>query len=63
VTEFAQHHQIVAIPTLIRQLPESLKRIIGDLSDHKKILVGRYPNNLAGHPFEAERGSDRPPNP
>jgi hypothetical protein len=56
VTGFAQHHQIVAIPTLIRQLPESLKRIIGDLSDHEKVLVGRYPNNL-GHPFEAERGS------
>jgi circadian clock protein KaiB len=36
----AQRHQIVAIPTLIRQLPEPLKRIIGDLSDHEKVLVG-----------------------
>jgi circadian clock protein KaiB len=26
----AQRHQIVAIPTLIRELPEPLKRIIGD---------------------------------
>ena len=36
----AMRHQIVAIPTLIRQLPEPLKRIIGDLSDTQKVLVG-----------------------
>lgn len=36
----AQRHQIIAIPTLIRQLPEPLKRIIGDLSDVEKVLVG-----------------------
>ena len=36
----AQRHRIVAIPTLIRQLPEPLKRIIGDLSNHEKVLVG-----------------------
>ena len=36
----AQRHQIVAIPTLIRQLPEPLKRIIGDLSNPEKVLVG-----------------------
>jgi circadian clock protein KaiB len=36
----AQRHQIVAIPTLIRQLPEPLKRIIGDLSNTEKVLVG-----------------------
>jgi len=36
----AQRHQIVAIPTLIRQLPEPLKRIIGDLSNAEKVVVG-----------------------
>jgi circadian clock protein KaiB len=36
----AQRHQIVAIPTLIRQLPEPVKRIIGDLSNVEKVLVG-----------------------
>lgn len=36
----AQRHQIVAIPTLIRQLPEPMKRIIGDLSNSEKVLVG-----------------------
>ena len=36
----AQRDQIVAIPTLIRQLPEPLKRIIGDLSNAEKVLIG-----------------------
>jgi circadian clock protein KaiB len=36
----AQRHQIVAIPTLIRQLPEPIKRIIGDLSNVEKVIVG-----------------------
>ena len=36
----ARRHQIVAIPTLIRQLPEPLKRIIGDLSNVEKVPVG-----------------------
>jgi circadian clock protein KaiB len=36
----AQRDQIIAIPTLIRQLPEPLKRIIGDLSNSEKVLVG-----------------------
>src|SRR5215467_1200955 len=36
----AQRDQIIAIPTLIRHLPEPLKRIIGDLSNTEKVLVG-----------------------
>ncbi|HEY0185089.1 MAG TPA: circadian clock KaiB family protein [Rhodopila sp.] len=32
--------QILAIPTLVRRLPEPLKRIIGDLSNTEKLLVG-----------------------
>jgi len=36
----AQRDQIIAIPTLIRHLPEPLKRIIGDLSNADKVLVG-----------------------
>ena len=36
----AKEDQIIAIPTLIRQLPEPLKRIIGDLSNADKVLVG-----------------------
>ena len=32
--------QILAVPTLVRQLPEPLKRIIGDLSKTERVLVG-----------------------
>jgi circadian clock protein KaiB len=37
--KLAKTHQIIAIPTLIRQLPEPMKRVIGDLSDADKALV------------------------
>jgi circadian clock protein KaiB len=36
----AQHHQVVAIPTLIRELPEPIRRIIGDLSNTQRVLMG-----------------------
>ena len=36
----AQGDQILAIPTLVRKLPEPVKKIIGDLSDTEKVLVG-----------------------
>jgi circadian clock protein KaiB len=32
--------QIVAVPTLVRRLPPPIKKIIGDLSDTDKVLVG-----------------------
>jgi circadian clock protein KaiB len=32
--------QILAIPTLVRKLPEPLRRIIGDLSNTERVLVG-----------------------
>jgi len=35
----AKTHQILAIPTLIRSLPEPIKRVIGDLSDADKAFV------------------------
>jgi circadian clock protein KaiB len=36
----AQNDQIVALPTLVRRLPEPLKRIIGDLSNLERVMVG-----------------------
>jgi circadian clock protein KaiB len=36
----AREHQIVAIPTLIKNLPEPLRKIIGDLSNTEKVLKG-----------------------
>ena len=38
--KLAAGDQILAIPTLVRRLPTPLKRIIGDLSNTEKVLVG-----------------------
>lgn len=38
--QLARGDQIVAIPTLVRKLPEPLRRIIGDLSNTERVLVG-----------------------
>ncbi|HKD28049.1 MAG TPA: circadian clock KaiB family protein [Xanthobacteraceae bacterium] len=35
----AQRDQIVAIPTLVRSMPEPIKRIIGDLSNSRRVLT------------------------
>jgi circadian clock protein KaiB len=37
--ERAKADQVVAIPTLVRRLPEPVRRIIGDLSATEKVLV------------------------
>ena len=36
----AQGDQILAIPTLVRKLPEPVRKIIGDLSNVERVLVG-----------------------
>lgn len=38
--KLAKADKIVAIPTLVRQLPPPIKQIIGDLSNTEKVLVG-----------------------
>jgi circadian clock protein KaiB len=38
--QLAEGDQIVAVPTLVRHLPPPLKRIIGNLSDTERVLVG-----------------------
>jgi len=38
--QLAQGDQIIAVPTLIKKLPPPLRRIIGDLSDTERVLVG-----------------------
>ncbi len=37
--KLAREHGIVAIPTLVRELPVPLRKLIGDLSDTHKVLV------------------------
>ncbi len=36
----ARGDQILAVPTLVRKLPEPVKKIIGDLSNTERVLVG-----------------------
>ncbi len=38
--QLSRDDQIVAVPTLVRKLPEPMKKIIGDLSDTERVLVG-----------------------
>jgi circadian clock protein KaiB len=38
--QLASGDQIIAIPTLVRKLPEPIRKIIGDLSDTERVLVG-----------------------
>jgi circadian clock protein KaiB len=38
--QLASGDQILAIPTLVRRLPPPMKKIIGDLSDTERVLVG-----------------------
>jgi len=38
--ELARQEQIVAAPTLIKALPEPLRKLVGDLSDKERVLAG-----------------------
>lgn len=38
--QLADGDQIFAVPTLVRRLPEPIKKIIGDLSNEERVLVG-----------------------
>ena len=38
--QLAKGDQILAIPTLVRKLPEPMRKIIGDLSNTERVLVG-----------------------
>jgi circadian clock protein KaiB len=38
--QLAQGEQIIAVPTLIRELPLPLRRIIGDMSNTERVLIG-----------------------
>lgn len=38
--QLAEGDQILAVPTLVRKVPEPIRKIIGDLSNKEKVLVG-----------------------
>lgn len=53
----ARANQVLAVPTLIKILPQPLRRIIGDLSNEEQVLVGL---NLKSVPAPT-RSADSPP--
>jgi len=48
--QLAAGDQILAVPTLVRYLPPPIKRVIGNLSDTDKVLVGLDIVPVAGGP-------------
>ena len=50
--QLAKGDQILAIPTLVRKLPEPVRKLIGDLSSTERVLVGL---NIRPAPVEAGR--------
>ena len=46
----ARGDEIIAVPTLVRKLPEPIRKIIGDLSDTDKVLVGLQVRPLGSSP-------------
>ena len=53
--KLAQGDQILAIPTLVRKLPEPMRKIIGDLSDTERVLVGLDLRSQAAVPGDGAR--------
>jgi circadian clock protein KaiB len=56
--QLAEDDRVLATPTLIKRLPPPLRRVIGDLSDKHKVLLG-----LEVRPDASAPEADRPPTP
>jgi circadian clock protein KaiB len=54
--EYARSQQVIAVPTLVKMLPLPLRRVIGDLSNSERVLVGL---NIA--PLDAGDGENPDP--
>lgn len=38
--QLAENEKILATPTLVKELPPPLRRVVGDLSDRERVLIG-----------------------
>jgi circadian clock protein KaiB len=54
--KLAQGDQILAVPTLVRQLPAPMRKIIGNLSNTERVLVGLDLRAHDANPFAAQNG-------
>lgn len=50
--QLAENEKIIATPTLIKELPPPLRRVIGDLSDAERVLIGL---DLSPIPYQEEK--------
>jgi circadian clock protein KaiB len=48
--QLAAEDQILAVPTVVRKLPEPIRKIVGDLSDADRVLVGLQLRSTGGTP-------------
>jgi circadian clock protein KaiB len=54
--QLAQGDQILAVPTLVRKLPSPIRKIIGNLSNTERVLVGLDLRSRDPEPFSAGKG-------
>ncbi|MDB4875535.1 MAG: kaiB [Gemmatimonadetes bacterium] len=52
--ELAEQEKVLATPTLIKQLPPPLRRVIGDLSDSEQVLLGLELRQVIQPPLPTE---------
>lgn len=55
--ELARGEQIIAAPTLIKDLPPPLRRMIGDLSSTERILIGLNLRPIADEKVDGQKGN------
>ena len=55
--QLAKGDQIIAVPTLVRRLPEPIRKIIGDLSNTERVLVGLDLRPHDADPFTSRNGA------
>ena len=55
--QLAAGDQIVAVPTVMRRLPEPIRKIIGDLSNTERVLIGLDLRAVTASPPEQTGGS------
>jgi circadian clock protein KaiB len=50
--EQARKHEIIAVPALVKELPPPLRRMVGDLSNEERVLIGLdlIPKSVRGEP-------------
>ncbi len=52
--QLAENEKIMATPTLVKKLPAPVRKIIGDLSDREKVLLGLDVFPAKSHPGTGE---------